>query len=170
VLLVTARRHETVYTDRLGAELRDFRIPLVFLEACQTAQAEAAAGSVASELLQAGVASVVAMSHSVLVATAWRFVETFYQSLAEGRRAGDAMLRGQRRLHEDSFRLHTFTGPLHLQDWFVPVLFQEERDPQLFQRLPSAPAVEAAAQLAAARFGALPAPPQPASSAAAGNC
>jgi len=116
------------------------------------------------------VASVVAMSHSVLVATAWRFVETFYQSLAEGRRAGDAMLRGQRRLHEDSFRLHTFTGPLHLQDWFVPVLFQEERDPQLFQRLPSAPAVEAAAQLAATRFGAMPAPPQPASSAAAGNC
>ena len=45
-------------------------------------------------VLQAGVASVVAMSHSVLVATAWRFVETFYQSLAEGRRVGDAMLDG----------------------------------------------------------------------------
>ncbi|HQR33238.1 MAG TPA: TIR domain-containing protein, partial [Blastocatellia bacterium] len=71
------RRHVTVYTQDsaehgtgLGSLLRDHRIPLVFLEACQTAQAEAASESVASELLKVGVASVVAMSHSVLVETA----------------------------------------------------------------------------------------------------
>jgi CHAT domain-containing protein len=68
------RRHSTVFTDELGPLLRDHRIPLVFLEACQTAQAEQASESVASELLKVGVASVVAMSHSVLVETARRFV------------------------------------------------------------------------------------------------
>ena len=63
--------------DNLGPLLSDHRIPLVFLEACQTAQAEQASESVASELLKVGVASVVAMSHSVLVETARRFVEAF---------------------------------------------------------------------------------------------
>ena len=86
------RRHVTVFTDELGPLLRDHRIPLVFLEACQTAQAEKASESVASELLKVGVASVVAMSHSVLVETARRFVEAFYDALARGARVGDAML------------------------------------------------------------------------------
>ena len=64
------RRHLTVFTNELGPLLREHRIPLVFLEACQTATAEKASESVASELLKVGVASVVAMSHSVLVETA----------------------------------------------------------------------------------------------------
>lgn len=153
------RRHKAIFTDQLGKELRDYRIPLVFFEACQTAQAEDASGSVASELLKAGVASVVAMSHSVLVETAWRFVETFYQALAEGKRVGDAMLDGQKRLYDESFRLKTFTGDLHLHDWFVPVLFQEEYDPKLFQRLPSESARESTAELREVRLGALPDPP-----------
>ncbi|HJS23459.1 MAG TPA: CHAT domain-containing protein [Pyrinomonadaceae bacterium] len=75
------RRHATVFTDQLGPLLRDHRIPLVFLEACQTAQAEKASESVASELLKVGVASVVAMSHSVLIETSRRFVEAFYEAL-----------------------------------------------------------------------------------------
>ena len=45
------RRHATVFTTELGPLLRDHRIPIVFLEACQTAQAEKASESVASELL-----------------------------------------------------------------------------------------------------------------------
>src|SRR5262249_20485429 len=98
------RRHLIVTTEELGPLLRDYRIPLVFLEACQTAKAEKASESVASELLKVGVASVVAMSHSVLVETAGRFVEAFYDGLASGVRVGDAMLKGRRRLKEDNFR------------------------------------------------------------------
>ncbi len=56
----------------------------MLLEACQSAQAEAASESVASELLQRGVVSVVAMSHSVLVETARRFVAAFYAEQARG--------------------------------------------------------------------------------------
>src|SRR5207302_5667382 len=51
------RRHVIVTTEELGPLLRDHRIPLVFLEACQTAKAEKASESVASALLKFGVAS-----------------------------------------------------------------------------------------------------------------
>ena len=154
------RRHQTVFTDKLGPALLDHRIPLVFLEACQTAQAEDGTGSVASELLQAGVASVIAMTHSVLVATAWRFVAAFYGKLAAGSRVGEAMLAAQQRLHDDDFRAHIFgAGELRLQDWFVPVLFQEKDDRQMFTSLPSGQAKAITAERQQNRLGELPKPP-----------
>ena len=154
------RRHQTVYTDTLGPLLRDHRIPLVFLEACQSAQAEQASESVASELLKVGVASVVAMSHSVLVETARRFVAAFYESLAAGRRIGQAMLAGQRALGDDDFRGRVFgAGELRLKDWFVPVLYQEREDPALFTRTPAPGTREDLAAQLQHRLGALPAEP-----------
>lgn len=151
------RGHVTVFTSDLGPLLRDHRIPLVFLEACQTAQAEAASESVASELLKVGVASVVAMSHSVLVETARRFVAVFYRALAEGKRVGDAMLAGQQALKDDTFRGQIFgEGELRLEDWFVPVLFQEKDDPQLFKSTPSPQTVADFQTRLATRLGELP--------------
>lgn len=155
------RRHLTVYTNELGPLLSDHRVPLVFLEACQTAQAEKASESVASELLKVGVASVVAMSHSVLVETARRFVEAFYDALARGARVGDAMLDGQRTLKDDNFRGRIFgAGELRLEDWFVPVLFQEKEDPQLFRTTPSRQTEEDLKTALAARLGDVPAEPE----------
>ena len=155
------RRHVTVFTNDLGPLLRDHRIPLVFLEACQTAQAEKASESVASALLKVGVASVVAMSHSVLVETARRFVEAFYQALAGGKRVGDAMLAGQRQLKDDTFRGRIFgAGELRLEDWFVPVLFQEKDDPQLFKTTPARQTREDFQIRLAARLGELPPVPE----------
>ena len=155
------RGHQTVFTSELGPLLRDHRIPLVFLEACQTAQAEKASESVASELLKVGVASVVAMSHSVLVETACRFVAAFYRALAAGKRVGDAMLAGQRQLKDDTFRGRVFgAGELRLEDWFVPVLFQEKDDPQLFKTTPTRQTQEDFLARLAIRLGALPKVPE----------
>jgi CHAT domain-containing protein len=141
--------------------LRDHRIPLVFLEACQTTQAEKASESVTSELLKVGVASVVAMSHSVLVETARRFVEAFYDALADGKRVGDAMLEGQRKLKHDTFRGRIFgAGELRLEHWFVPVLFQEKDDPQLFRSTPARQTQEDLKAPLAAHLGELPAEPE----------
>jgi tetratricopeptide (TPR) repeat protein len=155
------RRHLTIYTKDLGPLLSEHRVPLVFLEACQTAQAEKASESVASELLKVGVASVVAMSHSVLVETARRFVEAFYDALADGARVGDAMLRGQRALKADNSRGQIFgAGELRLEDWFVPVLFQEKDDPQLFRTITSRQTQEDLQAALAARLGELPAEPE----------
>ena len=162
------RRHVIVYTKDstehgtgLESLLRDHRIPLVFLDACQTAQAEQASESVASELLKVGVASVVAMSHSVLVETARRFVAAFYGALAGGKRVGDAMLAGQRALKDDTFRGRIFgAGALRLEDWFVPVLFQEKEDPQLFKTAPAVQTVADFRTALAARLGELPPAPE----------
>jgi tetratricopeptide (TPR) repeat protein len=160
---LTRRRHQTVCTDQLGPLLNNYRIPLVLLEACQSAKAEAGAESVASDLLQRGVASVVAMSHSVLVETARRFVASFYAELAKGQRVGQAMLAGQRALHSDRRRGQRYgVGELKLDDWFVPVLYQEKDDPQLFTATPAPQTKEDLRSRLRARLGAVP--PEPAES------
>lgn len=133
------RKSDIVDADELARVVQKYRVPLFFLEACQTAMAKTdPTASVAGKLLQHGVNSVVAMSHTVLVETARRFVTAFYVALIEGQRIGQAMLAGQRALKSDSHRGKTFIGPLHLEDWFVPVLFQEELDPQLIKEVPLA--------------------------------
>jgi tetratricopeptide (TPR) repeat protein len=159
--LLERRRHATVYTPELGALLDEHRIPLVFLEACRTAQAEQASESIATALPGAGVTSVVAMSHSVLVESARRFVQAFYRALGGGARVGSAMLAGQRALKDDSFRGHVFgAGELRLEDWFVPVLYQEKADPQLFSATPARLTQDDIRTALQARLGELPQPPE----------
>jgi hypothetical protein len=133
------RKSAIVNADDMAEIMNKHRIPLVFLEACQTATADIdPTASVAAALLDNGIASVVAMTHSVLVVTAQKFVTKFYQALVKGERVGDAMLAGQKALKLDSFRTTIFgAGKLELQDWFVPILLQEKDDPRLFKRLPS---------------------------------
>jgi tetratricopeptide (TPR) repeat protein len=157
---LTGRRHQLVLTNKLGPLLNNYRIPLVLLDACQSAQAEAGSESVASDLLQRGVVSVVAMSHSVLVETARRFVAAFYAELARGQRVGQAMLAGQRALHSDRRRGQRYgIGELKLDDWFVPVLYQEKDDPQLFTATPAPQTKEDLGARLRARLGAVP--PEP---------
>ncbi len=132
------RAMQLIDAEKLAEVIRDHRIPLVFLEACQTAKNEEdPTASVAAKLLEEGVTSIVAMSHSVLVETAHRFVKAFYQELAQGKRVGAAMIAGQRELHRNTNRGKVMgAGELRLQDWFVPVLYQEQQDPQLITQLP----------------------------------
>lgn len=128
------RKAKRVFADDIGAALRDYRVPLFVLEACQSAQAdEQPHASVATTLLRAGVASVVAMSHSVLVSTARRFVEAFYGGLLKGQRIGTAMASAQRKLKHNRTRGERNDGSrVELDDWLVPVLFQEgNADPPL---------------------------------------
>src|SRR5262249_31985535 len=80
----------------------------------------------------AGVASVVAMSHAVLVETARRFVAAFYEALAKGARIGAAMVRAQHALKDARARGEIRATTFELPDWMVPVLFQEDADARLF--------------------------------------
>ena len=155
---LTERRHQTIDAAEMAAVIRELRIPLVFLNACQSAQAEEdPTASVAAKLLDEGVASVVAMSYTVLVETARRFVTEFYQALVGGARVGEAMLKSQQALQSDTFRLQVFGGnDLHLQDWFVPVLFQEEEDLQLFRQVPSERIAQVIRKERRLRLGELP--------------
>ncbi|MFZ4677772.1 MAG: CHAT domain-containing protein, partial [Nodosilinea sp.] len=153
---------QLVHAPALAAELQHYGVPLIFLEACQTAQSSAdPMTSVAAKLLEEGVGSVVAMSHSVLVETARRFVERFYTSLGSGQRVGDAMLAGQAALYDDPYRFKIMgAGDLALQDWFAPVLYQEKDDPQLFTVAVGEAADRLGRQRRQVQLGQLPAPPE----------
>jgi hypothetical protein len=154
------RASQLIDADALGALVREHRIPLVVLEACQSAAEAKPAASVAARMLDEGVTSVVAMTHSVLIATARRFVTAFYRELAEGKRIGTAMLAGQHALYDDDFRFHVMgAGELRLKDWFVPVLYQEENDPQLASRLLPEEVKRLHERQRRLSLGALPAPP-----------
>ena len=152
------RAMQLIDAERLAEVIRDHRIPLVFLEACQTAKTEEdPTASVAAKLLEEGVTSIIAMSHSVLVETAHRFVKSFYKELAQGKRIGTAMIAGQRELHRDTNRGKVMgAGELNLQDWFVPVLYQEQQDPQLITQLPPKEVQQLQAQQRRLSLGDLP--------------
>lgn len=156
------RATHIVDASELAAELDKLRIPLFFLDACQSAMTDHdPTASVAATLLENGVASVAAMSHSVLVATAGRFAAAFYKRLAEGALVGSAMLAGQRALHDDKVRANLPGGEkLRLDDWFVPVLFQEKKDPQLVRAIPGRAALELDQKAWQKRLGHTP--PEPA--------
>ncbi|MEM9191721.1 MAG: CHAT domain-containing protein [Myxococcota bacterium] len=125
-----------VDSSDLAELLRIHRVPLVFLEACRSGHGdERPEASIATRLLQGGVSSVVAMTHNVLVETTRRFVAVFYRQLVAGQSIGGAVLAGQRELARERHRRPTFAGDLELDDWFVPVLFQQRDDPRLMARV-----------------------------------
>jgi len=161
VLQLEQRAMAFVDAKKIAAVIRDYRIPLVFLDACQTAKSEVdPTASVAAQLLEEGTTSVAAMSYTVFVATASRFVKAFYQALAQGARVGQAMLAGQQALQLESYRFDKpGAGEFHLQDWFVPVLFQERNDPQLFTQLPPQAMQQLQQQQRRLSLGALPESP-----------
>jgi tetratricopeptide (TPR) repeat protein len=155
------RRSHMVYAKELADIAGKHRIQLFFLEGGNTAQAEAdPTVSFAAVLLQKGVGSVVAMSHNLLMVAAKLFLESFYRELVEGASVGEAVLAGRSMLYVDDYRQEIFNaGKLHLQDWFVPVLFQKSGDIQMVTRVKPEDAREINREVLAARMGDLPGPP-----------
>jgi hypothetical protein len=134
-LLFEDEKHQRhmVDAEQLGTLLNEMGIPLMVLNACQSAQPDDRNpfGSVASRLIESGVGGVVAMNYSVLVETAKRFTKEFYGALARGDSANAAMDTARRNLFADTKRL-TLPHPqeeraiiVHLQDWFLPALYQQ---------------------------------------------
>lgn len=120
-----------------GTLLNQRNVPLVILDACQTAmQGERAFTSVAAKLIEAGVGSVLAMNYSVLVPTTRKFVAAFYRALADGDSIGVASEAGRRALLADKHRFKLYRGggeeSVDLHDWFLPALYQQASDPTLF--------------------------------------
>jgi hypothetical protein len=139
---------DRVDANRLGTLLNQSGVPLMALNACQSAaQAEANPyASVAARLIRAGVGSVLAMNYAVLVVAAHKFTAAFYGALAAGRSVGGAVEAGRFALLEDVAR-HTITRrtaddrlvdeTIRLHDWFLPALYQQADDPVIFTPPPA---------------------------------
>ena len=117
---------DPIEANQLSQLLREHRIPIAVLNACQSAMlgpdAEDAFASVATALLKAGVRSVVAMGYSLYVSAAREFLPAFYRRLFEDGSVAEATRAGRQALLERPERRPGFP----LQDWIVPVLYQQE--------------------------------------------
>lgn len=83
----------------------------------------AAFGSLAQEVIDAGVTGVVAMQYTVYVVTAAQFVADLYGALLRGASLGQAVTLGRKQLHALPERTIAY-DPRTLQDWPVPVVFE----------------------------------------------
>ncbi len=118
-----------VSADRLGQNLHRQKVALVILSACQTAAlGDEPMGSVAARLTGTGIPAVLAMTHSVLVATTRTLFGRFYGHLAKGQGIGEALDNARRHLANYPQKYEVQRGPqrvmLELDDWFLPALYQ----------------------------------------------
>ncbi len=126
-----------ITAETLGDMLNRQKVGLIVLSACQSAKiaGEDPMGSVAARLTHAGIPTVLAMTHSVLVTTATQLFTKFYQRLVRGEGVGTALDNARRDLYLNRERGQRQRGEtritLKLQDWFLPALYQAGKDTPL---------------------------------------
>jgi tetratricopeptide (TPR) repeat protein len=128
-----------VRASKVAAALAGGRVPVVVLNACQSgAMGKELEASVATALLTAGCAAVVAMAYSVYAVAAAEFMAAFYESLFAGDSASQAVTAGRRRLFGHDGRPSP-KGDMPLADWLVPVHYTraEVRFPDARTRRPA---------------------------------
>jgi tetratricopeptide (TPR) repeat protein len=112
---------DLVGAPKVAAALAGGRVPVVVLNACQSgAVGKELEASVATALLNAGCAAVVAMAYSVYAVAAAEFMAAFYESLFAGDSVGQAVTAGRKRLFKHDGRPSP-KGDMPLADWLVPV-------------------------------------------------
>jgi tetratricopeptide (TPR) repeat protein len=126
----------------VGSLLRDAGVPILILNACQSAFTEASAtpkedaaegaiaeiesyGSLAQAVMNAGAVGVVAMRYSVYAVTAAQFVSELYEALARGRTLGEAASFARKNLADEPGRKIAY-DERPLQDWVVPIVWERE--------------------------------------------
>src|SRR6185312_1626819 len=131
---------ELVDGNSLGQLLAATGVSVLVLNACRSAHTEPAPtpemgtgtdphsqvrafGSLAQEVMDAGVAGVVAMRYNVYVVTAAQFVAELYDSLVDGATVGEAVTLARKNLADNPLREVVFSA-LPLQDWTVPVVYE----------------------------------------------
>ena len=119
---------EEIPASMLGELLRKHNIPVMVLNACQSAMlAEDPFASVAVSLLHAGIRNVVAMSYSLWVSGAEVFVPAFYKQLFTTSDISGAIQAGRREMFRNHMR-DTYYGKTLFHDWMVPVLYQQSTE------------------------------------------
>jgi hypothetical protein len=139
---------EFVSGSDLGQLLVETDVPVLVLNACRSGHAEAqdaptqiegatsdqigdahsqarSFGSLAQEVMDAGVAGVVAMRYNVYVMTAAQFVADLYASLVQGQTLGEAVTSGRKQLKDQPQREVAYK-PVALQDWLVPIVYEAD--------------------------------------------
>lgn len=118
---------DPVVASELAELLQLHGVPIAILNACQSGkQVGAAETSLGSRLLDAGVQMVLAMSYSVTVSAARRMMQTLYDHLFSERSLSAAVRRARLALHDEKGRQAYFDQTVDLEDWMLPVVYQNQ--------------------------------------------
>lgn len=143
------RTKHLISAEDLGDNLFRSKVGLVVLSACQTAALDDQGdpmASVAGKLTSTGIPAILAMTHSVLVATTRMLFGKFYASLARGRGIATALDDARVYLANNPEKFEVRRGDerqmLELEDWFLPALFHGGADSSLLTTQPADSATE----------------------------
>jgi len=118
-----------VTAEQLSGLLRENAVPIMVLNACQSAmldeQAKDPFASVAAALLKAGIRGVVAMSYSLYVSGAQEFLPAFYNELFTSGNLSAATRAGRQKMFGQMKRVCA-RGRYELKDFIVPVIYQQK--------------------------------------------
>jgi tetratricopeptide (TPR) repeat protein len=134
------QKPDPVSAKKLSELLREHSVPVVVLNACQSAMhvqtSDDPFASVAAALLKSGTRSTLAMSYSVTVSAVQTFLPAFYRELFRSGQVPEAARRGRQELFRKDQRLGIHSGAT-LQDWMIPVVYQQEDAGLSFAGAPS---------------------------------
>ncbi|WP_114211164.1 CHAT domain-containing protein [Acidisarcina polymorpha] len=120
---------DEIGADKLSALLKQYAVPGVVLNACQSAMVDAGGidpfASVATALLRSGMRDVVAMAYSLYVGGAQQFLPSFYRGLFEQGSMAKAVRLGRQQMWTHDKRICA-RGNYPLQDWLLPVLYRQD--------------------------------------------
>jgi len=118
---------QPVEANRLGELLTYHGIPLVILNACQSAKQQHSdtETSLGSRLSQTGAQAVVAMAYSVTVSAATLFMATLYQQLFAQQPLAVALRLARAELYHQKQRQAYYNQQIALEDWLLPVVYQQ---------------------------------------------
>jgi tetratricopeptide (TPR) repeat protein len=117
---------DIVTAAQIAQNLADCRVPIFVLNACKSGQeGEEKFSSVATRLVSLGAKGVVAMAYSVYAQAAKHFMGRLYGELAAGATLDSAVAAGRKDVLNKQLRPSP-KGDKPLQDWLVPVLYQQE--------------------------------------------
>ena len=134
------RDAQFVPVTALATLLATYRVRLVVLiRPEETTCSSVKPVELASALLAAGIAAVIAVHPDTPAETLRRFWTAFHEELLRGARVSQALFVGQRRLAGDSYRGHGLGGSdVYLWDWPAFTLYLGQHDPRLALRPPLA--------------------------------
>ncbi len=120
---------DPINAEQLSVLLREHAVPVMVLNACQSAMINGGTGdpfaAVATALLRAGMRTVVAMAYSLYVSGAQQFIPAFYRRFFETGKISQAMRAGRQQMLAEPYRV-CVRGKFPLADWLLPVLYQQD--------------------------------------------
>ncbi len=123
-----------VEAEQLAAVLRQQQVPIIILNACQSAKQDqkdtSNETSLGRILIQQGIQLVLAMRYSVSVTAAKLLMQVLYKELYNQTGVEKAIAQARKELYRLKSRRAAYNRAIDLEDWLLPVVYQN-RSPKL---------------------------------------